>query len=142
MTEKIVVGYDGSECARGALQVALTLARRLDGELFVVVGCAPKGIPFDLAGTVVSHRHELEAACSRELVDVQEACASAGVPAITRVLYEHPAQAIAATAMQEHAELVVVGAHGDGLHEGVFGSTVHRLLTHSTVPVVVVPNRL
>jgi nucleotide-binding universal stress UspA family protein len=142
MSHKIVVGYDGSAYAHAALQAAIKMARRSADELVVVVGCAPRGMPFDLAGTVMSHRHELEAVCKEELSAAEEECAAQHVPMTAKALYEQPSEAILTIAEQEDAELVVVGSHGEGhFQEGLFGSTVHRLLAHSSVPVVVVPSR-
>lgn len=142
MSQKIVAGFDGSEQSDLALRFAMDMAKRVGAELWVVIRSGPNGIPFDLAGTVATHRHELEARCEEELREVEHEAVKAGVRAKTTCVYGHSAAAILETAEMIGAELIVVGSNGAGtFRDGIFGSTVHHLLAHGTIPVTVVPKR-
>jgi nucleotide-binding universal stress UspA family protein len=150
MARTIVLGYDGSECAREALEVAVGLARDATGSTIVVVN----GLEVNLsvgggpmaAELVVPELQDAElpaeAAVSRVLDDATARIAAAGVPVESTIEHKAPFAALLDVAKARNADLIVVGSHGSGAIRGVLlGSTSYKLLHHSTVPVVVVPHR-
>lgn len=129
-----VVGYDGSETARAALDYAIARTR---GPITVVTAYdAPSsflGKPyFDRA----LRQSQLR---GQELLD--ELARSDGLPeGIEFDLAEGPpAEAVAGAALARDAAEIVIGTRGLGRFRGAFGSVSHALLHDADRPVVVVP---
>lgn len=133
----IVVGYDDSPCAQAALKRAIDLASNLGDELVIAYGVRPPGRP--------GEEFKAHAAALKELGDAwaKKAVAQAakkGVQARTRVMKTRVAEGLADLAAKEQARMIVVGTHGERPIRGaLLGSTPHRLLHLSEVPVLVVP---
>ena len=128
----IVVGYDGSETARRALDYALERAGA-DGTVIVAHAFEP---PHDWLGyanydrVVAEHR-----ARGQALLDEL-----AATPSIeTDLLAGSPAEAIAGVAAARDADEIVVGSRGFGPVRAALGSVSHELLRLADRPVVVVP---
>jgi len=108
---RIVMGYDGCEKGGHALQWSADLAERASAELVFVV-CA------DTREMIAQLAEEAEA-----YLDAYRIHRS------VRTAEGHPGEALAQTARQSSADLVVVGSHGHGrLHEMAFGSTTRYVL--------------
>ena len=133
----IVVGYDGSDCARAALEAAAKLAKSLDDKIVLVFGYAPHGAG---GGEMPTHREAVaELAEQRTTAGVHQAQAL-GIEAEVEMLNEHPAQALIDVAAKRNADMIVVGTHGESPIKGiVVGSTSYKLLHLAKVPVLVVP---
>lgn len=147
MAHKIVVGYDGSETARAALDKAIELARRDDdGEITVVCG---EDRPADWSsqtykgGFAVKMEPWLKDWRDQVAKDTEEAVErvrTAGVAAASACTQDHPVDLLLKVAHDIGAEMIVVGAKDTGtLHDVVLGSTAMKLLHHSDIPVMVVP---
>ncbi len=129
----IVVGIDGSEQARRALDRATAMA---PDELVIVAA-----VPFRPLATrgptpVVDPLEEEER--SKLL---QEAAASSGSSVRTRALEVHgdPAAAIVAAAKESGAGLIVIGRHGrHGPLDRLMGSTAEHVVRHASCDVLVV----
>jgi nucleotide-binding universal stress UspA family protein len=128
----IVVGYDGSEPSRRALQHALDRAGA-DGTVVVAHAFEP---PHDWLGyanydrVVAEHR-----ARGQALLD--ELPADASIEA--DLLAGSPAEAIARVAAARDADEIVVGSRGFGPARAALGSISHELLRLADRPVVVIP---
>ena len=128
----IVVGYDGSENARHALEYALERAGA-DGTVVVAHAFEP---PHDWLGyanydqVLAEHR-----ARGKALLDALPQAASIE----TDLLAGSPADAIARVASVRHADEIVVGSRGFGPLRAALGSVSHELLRLADRPVVVVP---
>jgi nucleotide-binding universal stress UspA family protein len=60
----------------------------------------------------------------------------------TLVVSGNIADSILETAKKEKCQLIVVGTHSrNGLEELLLGSTAHKLLKHSTLPIYIIPTR-
>ena len=150
MARTIILGYDGSDCAREALEVAVGLARDAPGSRIVVVqgyevNLAAGGGPM-AAELMVPELQDVEppaeAALERVVDEATARIAAAGVPVTSMLEPKAPIAALLDVAEKEGADMIVVGSHGTGAIRGVLlGSTPYKLLHHSTVPVVVVPYR-
>jgi nucleotide-binding universal stress UspA family protein len=58
---------------------------------------------------------------------------------VVRVEHERPYQAIIDTAKERGCDVIVMGSHGRrGLSAIVLGSETVKVLTHTTIPVIVV----
>ena len=52
--------------------------------------------------------------------------------------HDHPYEAIISTAKRHHCDLIAMASHGrSGLSAVVLGSETQKVLTHSTIPVIV-----
>lgn len=138
--ERIVVGVDGSDNARAALQFARDEAALRGAVVDAVyawhrpyMGDAwTMPMPVDIDAMEKSYRAELEAILASVPADGVE---------IRPVLAEGaPAQELLARA--EGASLLVVGSRGHGGFLGLLlGSVSHQVAAHAPCPVVIVPDR-
>ncbi|MBB3007115.1 MULTISPECIES: universal stress protein [Cupriavidus] len=73
------------------------------------------------------------------LAALSHTATQAGVPCETiTATDDHPWQAIIACAQQRECDLIVMSSHGKrGLQALLIGSETHKVLTHSTIPVLV-----
>lgn len=133
----IVLGYDASPGAAHALESAVDLARHFDDRLVIGFGVAPSGLVGD---EWTQNRRALEDQ-GRKLTDGALARAQEeGVDAEVALVPERPHTALLQLAEEHDARFIVVGGWGEGPIRGaILGSTPHKLLHLSDVPVVVVP---
>lgn len=136
MAGELVVGYDGTEGARAALEQAIALCRDLGSELVVVFGY---GIPVPERESADYRQALLEIGEARTREAIERARAE-GVTARAELLFERAAQALVDTAEKYDARMIVVGAHGERRLAAVIllGSTPHKLVNISERPVLVV----
>lgn len=143
----IVVGYDGSAQAKGALGVAIELAAGRARSRIVVTcgrGRPPGWFGYTYRGPIVGQEEFYDHLAEEIANDVEEAARvvrEAGVEAIAACTNEHPVDTLLTVARDTGASIIVVGAKGaGGLQDVVMGSTTMRLLHKSTTPVLVVPS--
>ena len=135
MAGEVIVGYDGSECAKGALSQAVEQARMFGTGLVIAFGYEPP-----VTGAEMSdHRHALEERGKALTDEALEQVAGSGVQATTAVVDARPAEGLLALADEHQARMIVIGTHGERPLMGmVLGSTPYKLLHRSPVPVLVV----
>ncbi|MFB6612813.1 universal stress protein [Streptomyces sp. NPDC085524] len=133
----VVLGYDESPGAERALRVALEVAAAFGEPLVLVYGAAAPGA----AGEEYrAHLEALRQAGRSALAHAVEAADEAGVPSSVEVVDEKPAQALLDAAERHAARVIIVGTWGDSPIRGaLLGSTPHKLLHLSPVPVLCVP---
>jgi nucleotide-binding universal stress UspA family protein len=131
---KIVVGYDGSDHARRALERAADLASPGD-EVLVVGSVEPKLEPGPTTG---SHQDPSEAEHRRRSLDEAKAfLAERGIQAETVEAYGDPGSAIVDAA--KGADLVVVGSRGRNTLERILlGSVSSKVVQRAESDVLVV----
>jgi nucleotide-binding universal stress UspA family protein len=133
------VGYDGSESAQAALELASQRARP-NGRVFVVYAY---DLPPDFLGapnydSLVVKRQDH----GRELLEALPAVASedpGGVQYETELIGGPPAQAIDSVARAREADEIIIGARGLGRVRALIGSVSHELLHTADRPVTVIP---
>jgi nucleotide-binding universal stress UspA family protein len=136
MASTIVLGYDGSDCAKAALQTAVEIAKAFgDG---IVVGFGAGVYPI---GEDSDHLRLVRRMGADWAEEALAAIRAAGVTeAETAVVDARPAEALLEVAASRKARMIVVGTHGEHpLTGAVLGSVPHKLLHLSEVPVLVVP---
>ena len=140
MAFKIVVGYDGSDGAKAALDKAVDLAGRLSSE--VLLTCAYGG-PEAYSAEPLTLRHTLQEAGETLISDAMARSANSGVsiePLLVDLDRESAAQGLLSVARQRRAEMIVVGAHGQSpIAAMLLGSTTYKLLHITSKPLLVVP---
>lgn len=133
----VVLGYDESPGAVHALRVAIEVAAAWGEPLVLVFGAAAPGTPGE---EYQSHTEAIRQTARVALAHAVEAADSAGVPASVEIIDDKPAQALLAAAARHSARVIVVGTYGESPMKGaLLGSTPHKLLHLSTIPVLCVP---
>ncbi len=138
MSSGIVVGYDGSDCAKAALRAGLEVGKAYGEKVIIAFG-------YDLnpvAGEIHDYHAALKDLAHSRLSEGSELAAAAGSEVESVVVEEAPAQGLVALAAERDARVIVVGTHGESPLKGaLLGSTPHKLLQLSDRPVLVVPVR-
>jgi nucleotide-binding universal stress UspA family protein len=134
----ILLGYDDSPGARRALDVAVDLARPLGERLVIAFATLPPGR--SVGAEFRAHLAALEEE-GRSLLEPAVAKAeAAGVAAEGHVDAEKPVDLLLDLADEHDARMIVVGTYSESpLRGAVLGSTPHKLLHLSRVPVLAVP---
>jgi nucleotide-binding universal stress UspA family protein len=134
----LVVGIDGSDGARAAVEEAVELAARLRAKVtFVHALSAPRSFVGDpLYQDVLSD--ELE--CGRiALAEAAELAEAEGVDARTEIVEGDAAEGLLLLARERDADVIVVGSRGLGSIRGALLGSVSRAITkHADLPVLVV----
>ncbi|AYV31078.1 MULTISPECIES: universal stress protein [Streptomyces] len=133
----VVLGYDESPGAERALHVALEVATAFGEPLVLVYGAAAPGATGE---EYRAHREAVLQAGRSALARAVAAADEAGVPSTVEVVDEKPAQALLDAARRHDARVIIVGSWGDSPIRGaLLGSTPHKLLHLSPIPVLCVP---
>ena len=136
MAGEVIVGYDGSECAKGALSQAVEQARAFGTGVVVAFAYEPPVMGAEMA----DHRHALEERGKALTEEALQLVAGSGVEAKAAVVDARPADGLLALAAEHQARMIVLGTYGERPFVGVvIGSTPYKLLHRSPVPVLVVP---
>jgi nucleotide-binding universal stress UspA family protein len=143
MYKRILVPTDGSDISAKALQAAVSLARMAGSTLLILSVKEP--FPYSAIS-------EMQPVPPQEFFDAQERIAAARVKAAVgaaeaggvvceghTVEAVHPWEAILDHAKAQSCDLIVMASHGRrGLSALLLGSETQKVLTHSTVPVLVI----
>lgn len=137
MPGTIVLGYDASPGAHGALTQAVELAKEFGDQLVIAYGVAPAGTQGEEWKQNVAALEDQGRACTNEAL---AAATAAGVDAEVALVPERPHAALIKLADERDARFIVVGGWGESpLRGAILGSTPHKLLHLSDRPVLVVP---
>jgi nucleotide-binding universal stress UspA family protein len=135
MAAPIVVGYDGTEGAKAALDEGVRLAGALDAELIVVFAYWTNPAGGEIADMADALRERGEAL----LKEAAGVASAAGVQARGELVGDRPDDGLASVAEEAGAQMIVVGSYGEKpLRAAVLGATPHRLIHVTSVPVLVV----
>jgi nucleotide-binding universal stress UspA family protein len=144
MDMKFVVGVDGSEQSRRAVEWCATYAKLLGAEVVAVhaidipfLDTQPTAFPVRIPEFSAEEREDLEDVVTGEwCAPLEEASVSFRVVLVDGV----PARVLMRAAVDEDADLVVTGKRGrGGFAELILGSTSHALSLHLNRPLVIVP---
>ncbi len=146
MYKHILIATDGSELAARGLEHGLQLAAALGAEATFLIA-SESWPPVDTGQMWVSAAALLEDYSTHARRTAEEILARAGARAVELGVRHHslcvedryPADAILETATARGADLIVMASHGRrGLDRLLIGSQTNAVITHSTVPVLVV----
>jgi nucleotide-binding universal stress UspA family protein len=137
MTAPIVVGYDGSDSAKTALDWALRRAERVQADVEVVFVADDSWDSDAYAASPAIRRHgEVVLGGAAFHADSK----APHVAVHSRVVAGRPAEVLTAVAEEVGAGLLVVGSAGKDLyHRVTTGSVSVKVAASATVPVVVIP---
>lgn len=131
----ILLGYDGSEGSRKAVDMAAGIARTYAASIVVVSAFHHLPLLAEPGADDFNEIHDAHA-LSDELV---KELRLKGISAEADVLEGPAADALLNAAEAHQADLIVVGSRGLGhLREMLLGSTSDRVLHYATTPVLVV----
>jgi nucleotide-binding universal stress UspA family protein len=139
MFEKILVGLDGSEAARHALERALELAALTGGAVHAL--SVEERLPAYAAtvGEVDEEERFADHYYRRVHAEARRLAETRRVPFSHEIVPGHAAQALIATAKAGGFDLLVIGHTGHSrLHALFLGSTADRVVEHASCPVLVV----
>ncbi|MEY9995633.1 nucleotide-binding universal stress UspA family protein [Streptomyces sp. V4I8] len=133
----VVVGFDESPGAVRALTVAIEMSAAFDEPLVLVYGAAAPG---SVGEEYVAHQDAVREAGHHALDRAVRVAEEAGVRTTVELIDQKPAPALIDAASRHAARLIVVGTWGESPVRGaLLGSTPHKLLHLSSVPVLCVP---
>ncbi|MFD3310615.1 universal stress protein [Streptomyces sp. NPDC058656] len=133
----VVLGYDESPGATRALRVAIEVSTAFDEPLVLVYGAAAPGTVGEEYG---AHREAVREAGRVALDHAVRVADEADVRTTVEIIDQKPAQALLDAASRHGARFIVVGSWGESPMRGaLLGSTPHKLLHLSRVPVLCVP---
>jgi nucleotide-binding universal stress UspA family protein len=145
MYKRILVATDGSTLSKKAVKEAIGLAASLEAAL-VVLNVVPRyPMSYFEGGTTVSPQEvgRIEkdwADRGQAIADaVQKSAEAAGVKAKALITKSDlVANSILAAAKKNKCDLIVMASHGrKGISRILLGSETQQVLTHSTIPVLV-----
>ena len=140
--KSLIVGVDGSEGSRAAVDEAIGLAGDLDATVtFVFVRKPPSGWlgdPYYQRALTANLAH-----ARRAVAAAVETATNAGIEAGAEILEGDPANELVSLADNRDADMIVVGSRGYGALAGaVLGSVSQAVSQHANRPVVVAKQML
>ena len=143
MYKNILIATDGSELAGKAVEQGLTLAKALGAKVTVATVTEPWTMvaPGEIGMTIPIDEYEKGVAdhAANILKGVETRAKTLGSPcAVLHVKDRYPADGILEAAKSVGADLIVMASHGRrGIARMLIGSQANRVVTHSTVPVLI-----
>ena len=143
MFKRILVPTDGSDITGKAVDTAIALAKSVGAQLYTISVKEP--FPYSAISEMQPTPPQeffdaQERIAAKRLALVTEAAKTAGVSCQAHSVEAlHPWEAIIDHAKRMECDLVVMASHGRrGVTALLLGSETQKVLTHSTVPVLVV----
>ena len=143
MHQHILIPTDGSELSQKAIDYGMALAKSVNAKVTVMTVSMPFYTlavePGMITDTPEQYGKRIATVAAKYLNVANEAALAAGVRCDTmHVEHGHPYLAIIETASQKSCDLIVMASHGRrGISAIVLGSEAVKVLTHSTIPVLV-----
>jgi nucleotide-binding universal stress UspA family protein len=143
MFKHVLIPTDGSSLSRIAVERGLDMAKAMDARVTVLHVQTPFHVFAADTAAVTDTRPEYERhakAKAKEIAGAVEALAAkkgvnCGVALVTA---EHPYEEIISKAAEQGCDLIVMASHGrKGVKGLLLGSETQKVLTHSSVPVLV-----
>jgi nucleotide-binding universal stress UspA family protein len=139
----ILIPTDGSELSQKAIEYGLALAKSVNAKVTVVTVSAPLytlAIEPPLTTDIVEeYEKQMKQLSAKYLESAKESAAAAGVTCeVLQIEHDQPYLAIIDAARRRSCDLIVMASHGRrGISAIVLGSETVKVLTHSTIPVLV-----
>jgi nucleotide-binding universal stress UspA family protein len=137
MSSGIIVGYDGSDCAKEAVRVGIEIGKAYGEKVVIAFGYELNPV----AGELHDYHAAVKEMATKRLTEATALVSNADAGNVEAVIVERaPAEALVELADARDARVIVVGTRGEGpLRGALLGSTPHKLLHLSHRPVLVVP---
>lgn len=144
MYRHLLIPTDGSEASLSALRSGMQLALRLQAQVSVLSVTPPWQAYADVQGLLCleqgDYQQEMRRLAATHLGCAEQLARELGLPIQTHHVEGHqPWRAIIDQAAERHCDLLVMGSHGrGGMEKLLLGSETQKVLTHTTLPVLVV----
>ncbi|MFB3902016.1 MAG: universal stress protein [Acidobacteriota bacterium] len=139
MYGKILVGYDGSEGSRLALEHAIRLAQELNSGVSAIWIKASLPHYPETVDEIEEEKDAADEYFEKLKTQVGATAEQAGVEVEMECLPGNPAQLIVQYAEQQGFDLIVIGSHGhSGLWGRLLGHTTDRISEHAHCSVLIV----
>jgi nucleotide-binding universal stress UspA family protein len=130
----LVVGYDGTDSSKAALDAAVDLGKDLGEPVLAVFGYGVN----PMGGEVKDHVEALKEHGEKVTAEAIERARAGGADAEAVLVDQEGSDALTAVAKDRDARMIVVGSHGEGPIRGaILGTTAYRLVHTSETPVLV-----
>jgi nucleotide-binding universal stress UspA family protein len=144
MYQRILIATDGTKLSGKAVNDGIKLAASLGAQVFAFMAVARYPVPFPegLAVPNVQYAEEVRGLLKHEaqliLNKVQAMCEASGVQVTTVTGLDPVGAGIIKSATKHKCDLIIMASHGrKGLKRLIMGSETLDVLTHSTIPVLV-----
>jgi nucleotide-binding universal stress UspA family protein len=143
MYKHILLPTDGSELSKRAIDHGIALAKNVKAKVTALVVSTPLQAlvvePSRVAGSLDQYRQLVVEHTARYLEAVRDAATASGVTCdMVRIEHDHPYEAIIDTANKNGCDLIIMASHGlSGTSAIVLGSETLKVLTHTTIPILV-----
>ena len=140
MYKHVLIPTDGSELSDVAIDHGIALAKALGAKVTAMTVSAPFHISAFEPGFVATYKEYISTQAGNVLRAAKDAATAAGVICdVVQIEHEEPYRAIIDTAVKQECDAIVMASHGRrGVAAIVLGSETVKVLTHTTIPVVVV----
>ncbi|MEZ4526053.1 MAG: universal stress protein [Desulfobacterales bacterium] len=137
MIKKILVAYDGSAQSEKAYDYALDIARKYSAPITVLsVVRPPEPLVAEMQAAVLDSATEYYRTRFRALKEKADAV---GICVRQDILEGHPAEQIVHRAVNEYADMIVIGHRGESfMQKWLLGSVARRVLSYAHCPVLVI----
>ena len=138
MFEKILVPLDGSELAAKVLPAVVELAKKFNSQVTLIHACHTEDFGYGQASPEVVKAAPVQGqkACETFLSQAGKELQGQGVNVNWVCAEGVPAREIVGYAYKNKMDLICMTTHGRGEVGWVMGSTAERVVSHSTVPVM------
>ena len=140
MHTHILIPTDGSELSAKTIEYGIALAKAVGARVTGLTVSRPSpGVGASAARKAVATRQRVAAAAAGRLAQVTEAATKFGIDCdVVHAEHRQPYKCIIDTANGKGCGLIVMASHGRrGISAIVLGSETVKVLTHSSVPVLV-----
>ena len=140
MYRHILIPTDGSELSKLAVEEGVALAKALDARVTIITVTTPfQPAAVMLTDTPERYKEHMAVSAEQYLDEGKRVAAAAGVECdLVQIEHEHPYKAIIDAAQQRGCDAIHMASHGRrGISAVLLGSETLKVLTHSTIPVIV-----
>ena len=142
MFKHILIPTDGSDLSQDAVRYGISLAKAVNAKVTGIAVSPPFHVfamdPAMNRDTPDSYTERMTAVATKFLEQVTNAAQGLVRCDTIHVEHAHPFEAIIETAKTKGCDLIVMASHGrHGIAAIVLGSETLKVLTHSTIPVLV-----
>ena len=142
MYKHILLPTDGSELSKAAMKHGIALAKAIGAKVTALVVSTPLNSlvvdPSVVSSALDQYKALVATQTAKYLDNIKNNAAKAGVDCSTLCIeHDKPYQAIVDTAKKHRCDLVVMASHGLRGVSAILGSETLKVLTHSSVPILV-----
>uniref|UniRef100_A0A7V4JPN1 Universal stress protein n=1 Tax=Thermodesulfobacterium geofontis TaxID=1295609 RepID=A0A7V4JPN1_9BACT len=140
MYRKILVGLDGSERSKYALEEALNFAKETKAEVLAISVIPPQRELVSSFSLFTHIKDLIRKNYEKALEEAKDLAEENGLPIKTILEEGNPYEKIIEVSQKEGCDLIVTGRRGLTAFEKILlGSTAHRVINNSPVDVLIVP---